>query len=530
MKPLDESEQKQAASSLGAYIVLNGIKTESGQPVDFHTHRYLVDIYEDEHKNLVVLKAAQIGLSTLQIFRSLWRAFYMGLDIIYVLPSFTDIKDFVSGKVNRIVDQNPALQAWVADKDSIEQKRVGTATIYYRGSFTERQALMISADELVLDEYDRSDQSVLETYESRLQHSKHGYKSVFSNPSTPGRGVDKWYQISDQKKWFITHSCGKHFLLDESCIDYETETYRCTACKQEITDEERRMGCWESTAESQDDWSGYWIPLWINPLVPASKIAEHKRTKSKEYFYNFVAGLPWVSTTDSITVEQVLANCVDEVNPMTQRVVIGVDPGLPIWYTCMNKDGIFFADHCNSFKDVERLLSRWPNSVMVIDQGGEPMQAREMQQKYPGRVFLAYYRPDRKSVDVVQWGTGSEFGKVVIDRNRMISLLVEQLKDKGRIVLNGDKEDWRPFASHFANIYRELVVASDKPGKDSSMLYNAEYVWKDGGRDDHFVHSALYALVALDHYSEGLQFVQKGSMFEGMPIAGDFDSFRASQL
>lgn len=527
-KPLDEYEQKMAASSLGAYIVLNGIKTESGQPVDFHTHRYLVDIYEDDSQNLVILKAAQIGLSTLQIFRSLWRAFYMGIDIIYVLPTFTDIKDFVSGKVNRIIDQNPALQEWVKDKDSIEQKRVGKATIYYRGSFAERQALMISADELALDEYDRSDQSVLETYESRLQHSKYGYKSVFSNPSTPGRGVDRFYQVSDQKKWFITHSCGKTYVLDETCIDYEQEEYICPSCQQKITDEERRLGEWKATAKG--DWSGYWIPLWISPMIPASKIAEHKRTKTKEYFYNFVAGLPYVSSTDSITIEQVLANCVDDVNPMTKRVVIGVDPGLPIWVTCMNKDGIFFAEHYNSFREVERLLARWPNSVMVIDQGGEPMQAREMQQKYPGRVYLAYYRPDRKAVDVVQWGVGGEYGKVVIDRNRMISLLVEQMKDKGRIVINGDKEEWTEYASHFANIYRELVVASDKPGKDSSMLYNAEYVWKDGGRPDHFVHSTLYALVALDHYSEGLQFVAKGATFEGMPRAGDFDSFRAADL
>lgn len=517
-----------AASSLGAFIVLNGIKTETGVPIDFHTHRYLVDIYEDESKNLVVLKAAQIGLSTLQIFRSLWRAFYLGLDIIYVLPTFTDIKDFVSGKVNRIVDQNPILQGWVADKDSIEQKRVGKATIYYRGSFAERQALMISADELALDEYDRSDLSVLETYESRLQHSKHGYKSLFSNPSTPGRGVDKWYQVSDQKKWFVSHSCGQQFLFDESCIDYEKEQYICPKCHGEITDEERRLGEWKATAAGE--WSGYWIPLWINPLVPASKIAEHKRTKSKEYFYNFVAGLPYVSSTDSITVEQVLQNCVDDVNPMTQKVVIGVDPGLPIWYTCMNKDGIFYADHCNSFQDVERLLKRWPNSIMVIDQGGEPMQARELQQKYPGRVFLAFYRPDRKAVDVVQWGAGGEYGKVVIDRNRMISLLVEQLKDKGRLILNGSKEDWKPFAQHFANIYRELVVFNDKPGKDSSALYNAEYVWKDGGKDDHWVHSTLYAYVGLDHFSEGISFVSRGTVFEGIPRAGDFDSFRAANL
>ena len=46
--------------------------------------------------------------------------------------------------------------------------------------------------------------------------------------------------------------------------------------------------------------------------------------------------------------------------------------------------------------------------------------------------------------------------KVVIDRNKMISLMVEQLKDPGRILLNGTPEDWRPWAEHFANMYREL--------------------------------------------------------------------------
>ena len=518
MLSYEEMVSKTSASTVAGFISLNGIKTESGKPIDFHTHRYLVDIYADESKKLAVMKAAQIGLSTLQIFRSLWRAYYMKLDIIYVLPSFTDIKDFVAGKVNRIVDQNPKLQEWVSDKDSIEQKHVGTATIYYRGSWAERQALMISADELCLDEYDRCDQSVLETYESRLQHSKHGYISVFSNPSTPGRGVHRFYEQSDKKIWHITHTCGQSFHFEENCVNYDKEIYECPHCKGEITDEQRRMGFWQKTAEGE--WSGYKIPLWIHPDIPASKIVDYKKNKSADYFANFVAGEPYISVSDAISVEQVLANCSSKVNPLKSRIIIGVDTGLPIYYTCLNKDGVFFHDKCDNYKPFRDMLKKWDNAILVSDQGGDLIGIRELQEEFPGRVFLAYYRKDRKSVDTVQWGQSNEFGKVVIDRNKMISLMVEQLKDPGRILLNGTPEDWRPWAEHFANMYRELVVSPDKPQRDSSNLYGAEYVWKRNDKGDHWAHSLLYGLVGLGKYGETMQFSDYG-FFEGLPREGE---------
>lgn len=65
MKRLTSEEKKICASSLIGFLKITEGKTESGAVMDFHTHKYLLDIYNDESKNLVVLKAAQIGLSTL---------------------------------------------------------------------------------------------------------------------------------------------------------------------------------------------------------------------------------------------------------------------------------------------------------------------------------------------------------------------------------------------------------------------------------------------------------------------------------
>ena len=115
--------------------------------------------------------------------------------------------------------------------------------------------------------------------------------------------------------------------------------------------------------------------------------------------------------------------------------MIGVDTGLGLHMTFMNKDGVFYYEHedgitatKNPYQRLEVLMKRFPKSIVMIDQGGELMKTRELQAKYPGRVFLCYYRQDRKSVELVDWGEEYEYGKVTIDRNRMMTLVVEQLR------------------------------------------------------------------------------------------------------
>ncbi len=481
-----------------AWIVKNEIKTENGTPVDFKDHRYLIDIYADESQNIVEMKGAQLGLSTKDIFKSFHRAKNKGLDIIYILPTFTDIKDFSGGKTNRIIDNNPVLQSWVKNKDSVEQKQIGNATIYYRGSWNERQALMISADWLILDEFDRCKQEVLEQYESRLQHSKYAYKSIFSNPSAPDFGVHKYYKKTDQKMWFVNHSCGERILLDEKCIDYDRKEFVCPHCGTVITDEHRRMGQWVATAQGEEGWSGYWIPLWISPKVTAAKIAEYKSGKTQEYFDNFVAGLPYVGGGNKVA-PSTLTNCmVSKTNDMQDRVIIGVDTGLPIYYTLANKAGFFHYGKCspptanhNPYDELEGLLRRFPGSILVSDQGGDLIGIRSLQAKYPGRVFLVWYRADRKTQELIQWGKGEEYGKVVADRNRLIQLFIDEMLDK-RVVFNGGESEWQDYIVHWMNIYRTW---------EENNLGVREFKWERQG-PDHWVHATMYARIGLSKYQE----------------------------
>lgn len=127
------------------------------------------------------------------------------------------------------------------------------------------------------------------------------------------------------------------------------------------------------------------------------------------------------------------------------------------------------------------------------------MLTRALQQEFPGRVFLCYYNKDKKTIEIVEWGEEEEYWKVRVDRNRMMTLMVEQLRDVGRVRINGTKDEWAEWASHFGFIYREKLVTKEAKGKDDRTLYGAEYVWKRNG-PDHFAHSFLYTLVGMQRF------------------------------
>ena len=474
------------------------IKTETGDILDFDKYRFMVGIYLDNSQMMCALKAAQIGFTTYEILKSAFEAKNENIDQIYVLPTADDVKQFSGGKTNRIIDNNPVLQHWTADKDSVEQKKFGKATIYYRGSWTERTALMISAKKLIVDEMDRCKPQIIEQYDSRLQANVDARKAFFSNPSIPDFGVDKYFKQSDQKKWHITHSCGATFVMDEHCINYQEERYMCPECKGDITDEQRRMGEWIPTSTGK--WSGYWIPLWIAPWTTAKKICEYKREKTPEYFANFVAGLPYSGGGDKVSAQTII-NCLSsKVNEHTPRIIIGVDTGLPIHIVCANKEGYFYYDTLSMpsvtkdpYRELEDLMKRWPKSIVVADQGGDLIGIRALQAKYPGRVFLVWYRRDKKGLEIIKWGKDDEYGKVEVDRNRMIQLFIEEMMDR-RVTFNGTETEWQEYITHWMNIYRQW--------EDNAMGIK-EFTWERNG-PDHYIHASIYARIGLSRFQEDM--------------------------
>ena len=465
------------------------IKNESGKEISFYDHIFLWDIYNDFSPQMVCLKAAQIGFSTLAILKTMWLAKHQKMDIIYSLPTSSDVNQFVGGKTNRIISQNPVLQEYTKDKDTIDQKQIGDSMVYYKGTFVERAALMTSADLYCSDEIDRSNKKVVEQYDSRLQHSDYKWRWYFSNPSVVGHGTSEFWEQSDQQHWFIKcRHCNKdQFISWPDSFNIEKETYQCKECGKEITQNDIRKGYWRNKY-NEADWRGYWIPLWLYTRMTAKDIIKYNKEKTEEYFMNFVCGLPYVGEGNNIPWDFILRNLTDEINNR-EDVVIGCDSGIKKHYVIGNKDGLFSYGVTEKWSDIEALLKIFPKARMVVDAMPDITGPRMLQEKYAGRVFLCHYAQDRKTQEIIRWGKDSEFGSVLVDRNRMIQVVVDEIGDC-RLPFNGKKEDWEKYYGQLKSSYRIISINNN----------NIPTIQWESDGNDHWLHATVYWRVAMDRY------------------------------
>lgn len=479
--------------SIHAWIHEHNIKNERGEPIDFRNHLYQFDIFSDFSPKLVCYKAAQVGFSTIAILKKFFVAYKRKMDIIYTLPTQGDVYDFVGGKVNRIIAANPILKEYVKDRDTMEQKRVGNNVVYYRGTFTEKEALMVSSDWNIHDEEDRSNQEVIQQYHSRLQHSPHQWEHHFSNPSVEGNGVSRYWAKSDQKHWFIkcSHCNADQYLSWPDSIDQEKKIFICRKCHNPLSDEDRRVGRWVKKFRDRE-FSGYWISLLMTPWTSAADIVHLFNNKTKDYFWNFVLGLPYIGEGNKVTPDIIFRNLTSKLNSY-KDVVIGVDSGIEKHFVCGNADGLFYYGKTERWEDIEFLLKRFDRSIAVIDAMPDITAPRKLQERYPGRVFLCHYARDRKTQQIVRWGRNEEVGNVLVDRNRAIQLVIDEFADR-RIPLFGTRDDWGGYYTHWDTLYRMT---------EPDALGVPQINWLSSNGVDHWCHATVYWRVGMDKYGFG---------------------------
>lgn len=172
-----------------------------GAPYSFKDHEFQLKILSDTAVVSNTQKCSQIGLTEAQ---ARWGLAALGLipdfSIIYTFPFSGDAENFAKTRVDQIVEMSPRLNS-LKDKylwnSSI--KRIGTGTIYFKGTNSETAAISTPADCIISDEIDRSNPDVLEQYESRLTHSEWRLRRNFSTPTVEKRGIHAL--MAKSKRW-----------------------------------------------------------------------------------------------------------------------------------------------------------------------------------------------------------------------------------------------------------------------------------------------------------------------------------------
>lgn len=475
-----------------AWVLNNRLVTENQVPIEFTDHRFLIDLYADMHPDIAVIKSAQVGESTERILKCLWCAKYLKTNIIYVLPTKNISDEFVVPKVNPIISSNPALKGLVSN-DSKGLKQVGDRFIYFSGAYSESAAIMKSADILVLDELDRmKDMSIVNMFDSRLQASKLGWKWQLSNPSQIGFGIDALFKDSDQRHWFVTHSCGYKWFIDwepdGKChyVDRENQIYACGKCGGEITDTERRNGMW--IAKYPERYRhGYWISQMVAPWVSARKIIDQYNTSTIDFFYNFVLGKAYTPSDMIVNRETILRANAPSIIPRL-KVSIGVDQNVneQIWVAGTH-EGVFAHGKAKSWEEIERLKLQY-NAVVVSDPAPYPTMPKIMAEKY-NDWYLCYFK-ETNELSILQWK-----GSIVYaDRTRLLDIVASEITE-AKLLFREHPSALEDYIADWQNLYRTTVERPDGRSKSTWL--------KKDNKESDYSFATAYMRIGLSRVLEG---------------------------
>lgn len=469
----------------------------------------MLDIYTDRSKEIVVKKGSQIGISTWAILKAIHDAKYWGINQIHTLPTVQDVQKFVPSKVNLMIKNNPCIfQDISGDVDAVTQKQIGNAFIFYRGTFMEREAIMLTSDRNIYDEVDKSNSEVIRDYSSRLSASKIAEKIYISTPTIPNFGIDKLWQESDQKHWrFNCPRCGfRQHMEWEKNVDLEREIYVCQKCHQELKPETIKNGNWEAKYPERNI-SGYWVPQMIAPWRTAKDlIKELEDADDDEYFFNYILGVAYLSSESKIPASLILKNLTDKKGD-ERNCAMGVDVGGKDLHIILgNEKGIFGITQIEDqpgktkWQRLGELVEVYEVRFGVIDGEWNTNEAYDFARKFPDKIYLNWYKSDPKLVKIARFGDEGEFSakskdweeeiKVLTSRTRVMDELISELR-KGKYKFNFKTGDSRitELIEHIQTMYSRIVT--DKIGQEKRE-------WASTTKKDHYWHALIYYKLALD--------------------------------
>ncbi|KKN24234.1 hypothetical protein LCGC14_0896780 [marine sediment metagenome] len=464
---------------------------EKGEPLTFQDHMFLFEPYKDFSQRQVHKKCSQIGESVMMNIKVAYALKVHQWNVIYTLPSDSDVWEFVPTKTDKLIASNPALQR-ALQTDKTDLKQMYNRFWHFKGTRSKTAAIMTTADLLIHDEKDRSDQGIIETYRSRLRKSD--YKGIWelSNPSVKNTGVDVTWNRSDRKEWIIKcPTCEHEQIIDwYKNVDYLRLCFKCINCDAEIDDTTRRLGRWVAS-EPENEISGYHISQMMAPWMSAKDLIREEEETDEEYFYNFILG----EAIGEGDVEEFRQLIIDAWTPKSLKEgpqFMGIDIGSTKHYVIGNRDGIHTVGKCKTRIELEMIIEHW-NPLIVMDGGPERTWAEEFRKKYP-KLWLNFYQRDKSKKRKIWWGDKENTGIVHSDRSRVIDAVVTD------IVYADIQFDLLP--KDLEKYIRHWLVMVKKKEIDSMGL--ARFVWDKNTEtaQDHWVHATVYYYIARSRGSD----------------------------
>lgn len=517
------------------------LKLANGQIFSFDDRPYLVEPMSMHHKAQMSMKATGGGFSECQgilptLHGLIANRYAQGA--LYLFPTNDDVQDYSKSRFGPLFSNNKhAIGKYVksaASKgtDTSKLKIVNGKNLYLRGARldpadegagakTSTKLSGIQVDRVVFDEVDLIDPEAIPLALGRCGNASvdgvKGDKEVvyIANPSDEDRGIDLYWQKSDQRHWFRLCTCGEYTCAE---IEFQNDCHkavgiadngkgyiRCRKCGKPLS---VGPGQWIAQRPSNSELAGYhWSHLTSNYCDPA-EILDHFTNPPDNNLgavYRYELGLPYSSKEDKLRKQDVLACCGREGIPENHSgpCAIGVDNDDNKHVVILIRTGNerYEMIKClrttkGGFEEVYDLIRRFNIKFGVVDL--RPNKDSSVRfQKDAAAIGCKIYLCEYKESPLQDANFNDNNGIVGVYRTGIFDR-THRIITNQHIILPRQS----PVLDEFARQCCNCVKSRDEKRKDVVIYRYA----KSGDQHDHYRSALNYAVIAADRVQKTNRF------------------------
>lgn len=410
--------------SPGYWASFNEIKLQTGV-YSMKNHEYLIEPMDNDSRRECCMKGTQGGYTEKEVLRSLhgMRYGHYPQGVLYMFPTTDDVVEFSKSRFNPLILANrTVIGKYVKKTDTASLKKINEAFLYLRGArlsqkvgpnsdVDESSKLRgIPVDKVVFDELDLMSDEVRTKAIGRMGHSLVKEERYLSNPTIPDFGIDKMYQMSDQRHWFRRCTCCNTWTCAElsfpDCVKIRNDGsgyIGCSKCGKEVKIwNGDGTGEWvPAQRENTDYMRGYqWSQLTSVFSDPAEILSEYINPPDGNLgdVVRLRLGLPYIAAEDRLTVSGVLACCGPDLSLYSHQgpCAMGVDVGKIKHVIIGIRTGkeryeILKTVKVSEWEDIHDLAKKFNVRSAVIDIRPYEDMARSFQKAEKYRIYLCEY-------------------------------------------------------------------------------------------------------------------------------------------
>lgn len=348
------------------------------EPISFDGRPYLPAFYASSAKNIVLRASRQVEKSTFLVNTILYEASVNpGIQILFVCPRLEQARVFSHARLLPSLDQSAIVRRRLVGSTKrkpqvMNMRFANDSQLFVRAAFHSADAARgISADLLLVDEFQDIASGDLPVLQETMSHSRVGRTILTGTPKLLGNHLDAMFSQSTACVWTIQcDACGEGVIMDERCLGSDGPV--CAKCDAAI---DPSRGQWVPRNPDARWGDGFWINHLMVPWVNYDEILARQCVYDLARFKNEVLGLPTIIGEHVVTrgeleeccTDRAMARSRDEIPPAGQReLVAGIDWGgggtsrTAVVIGFMRSDYVFQVcrfDHFTAQEDPDRVLN-----------------------------------------------------------------------------------------------------------------------------------------------------------------------------